>query len=75
LAAAAYRQLMEHELRYNLKDVPLQTRHWISIQRDGAPPHFGREITDYFNANYEGRRIGRGGPVAWPARSPDLTPF
>jgi hypothetical protein len=24
--------------------------------------------------NYEGKWIGRGGPVAWPPRSPDLTP-
>jgi hypothetical protein len=22
-----------------------------------------------------GRRIGRGGPIAWPPRSPDLTPL
>jgi hypothetical protein len=37
------------------------------LQHDGAPPYFGRQVTEFFNKNYEGRWIGRGGPVAWPA--------
>jgi hypothetical protein len=42
------------------------------LQHDGAPPHFSRAVTEFLNDDYEGRLIGRGGPVAWPARSPDL---
>jgi hypothetical protein len=37
----------------------------------GAPPHFGREVTEYLNANNQWRCIGRGGLVL-PPRSQDL---
>ena len=30
---------------------------------------------NYLNEAFENRWIGRGGPVYWPARSPDLTPI
>ena len=45
------------------------------IQHDGAPPHFGVDVRNYLNAVFPGRRIGRGGPIPWPARSPDLNPL
>lgn len=32
-------------------------------------------LREYLNSEYGNRWIGRGGPVAWPARSPDLTPL
>jgi hypothetical protein len=48
----------------------IESRMWI--QRDGAPPHYGREVTTYLNRKFRGRWIGRGGPVTWPPRSPDL---
>jgi hypothetical protein len=41
------------------------------MQQDGAPDHFGG--TDFLSRHFPERWIGRGGPVAWPARSPDLT--
>ncbi|KAJ4440129.1 hypothetical protein ANN_08267 [Periplaneta americana] len=40
---------------------------------DGAPPHFGRHVRNHLNATFPDRWIGRGGPVTWPPRSPDLT--
>ncbi|EZA50202.1 hypothetical protein X777_11341 [Ooceraea biroi] len=43
------------------------------IQLDGAPPHYARIVRNYLNRRYNSMWIGRGGPVAWPARSPDLT--
>jgi hypothetical protein len=45
------------------------------LLHDGAPPSFGKEVTELFNEVCEGRWIGRGGPMAWPSRSPDLRPF
>jgi hypothetical protein len=45
------------------------------FQHDGAPPHYYRRVRQYLD-NWRGDHwIGRGGPVAWPARSPDLTPL
>ena len=32
-------------------------------------------MRDYLNESFTNRWLGRGGPVAWPPRSPDLTPL
>jgi hypothetical protein len=41
----------------------------------GVPAHFSRAVRDVLNNTYYDRRIGRGGPTAWPPRSPDLNPL
>ena len=46
----------------------------IWFQMDGAPAHSCRIVTNYLNDVFGERWIGRFGPVAWPARSPDLSP-
>ena len=43
------------------------------FQQDGALPHYHKEVSDFLDANFPNRWIGRGGPLAWSARSPDLT--
>jgi len=32
-------------------------------------------VRDYLNESFPNRWLGHGGPVAWPPRSPDLTPL
>ena len=49
----------------------VRTRMWF--QHDGAPTHFSRNVRNYLDAAYGLHWIGRGGPVLWPSRSPDLT--
>jgi hypothetical protein len=44
------------------------------FQQDCAPPHFHRDVTTFLNEAFRGRWVERGGPTAWPPRSPDLTP-
>jgi hypothetical protein len=39
---------------------------------DGAPTHFIRAVRDVLNNTHHDRWTGRGGPIAWPPRSPDL---
>ena len=39
------------------------------------PPHFSLKVRDYLDKEFPGRWIGRGGPLAWPPRSPDLSPL
>ena len=46
----------------------------IHFQQDGAPPHYLGEVREYLNTPFPGRWIGRAAPIAWPPRSPDLTP-
>ncbi|GFU60264.1 uncharacterized protein TNCV_4249611 [Trichonephila clavipes] len=43
------------------------------FQHDGAPAHFSSDMRCALDTAYPGRWIGRGGPVNWPARSPDLS--
>ena len=47
----------------------------IHFHQDGAPPHYLREVREYLNTRFPGRWIGRAAPLAWPPRSPDLTPL
>ncbi|KAL6433587.1 hypothetical protein ACFW04_006581 [Cataglyphis niger] len=40
------------------------------IQLDGAASLF--HVRAYLNRRFNGKWIGRGGPIEWPARSPDF---
>ena len=53
----------------------VSTWNMIHSQHDGAPAHFAVNVKEYLNEQFRQRWIGRGGPVPWPARSPDLTPM
>lgn len=44
------------------------------FQQDGALPHFGLEIREYSNADFE-LSIGRRGRIKRAVRSLDLTPY
>ena len=43
--------------------------------KDRAPPHFSCFVTDVLNERFPDDWIGRGGPIHWPPRSPDLSPL
>ena len=44
------------------------------VSKDGALPHCAGAVHD--DNRYFGKKwIGLGGPITWPPRSPDLTPF
>ncbi|GFX12270.1 mariner Mos1 transposase [Trichonephila clavipes] len=46
-------------------------RMWF--QHDGSPTHFSADVRNVLDTAYPSRWIGLGGPVNWPARSPDLS--
>jgi hypothetical protein len=75
LNAQHYMNFLEQDLPELLEDVPLQ--HFLNewFQHDGAPVHFSRQVRQILDRRYQNSWIGRGGPVNWPARSPDLTPL
>lgn len=75
LNSEMYRAFLENELPLLLEDIPLQIRRTILFLHDGAPAHYGRGVTNFLNEQYPNRWIGRGGPIAWPPRSPDLNPL
>jgi hypothetical protein len=45
------------------------------FQEDGARPHFGNTARQFLNERFTNKWIGNGGVLAWPSRSPDLTPL
>lgn len=70
-----YLNFLREELPTLFEDVPLQLRQKMWFMHDGAPPHFCVPVRDHLNAHFRNQWIGRGGPVPWPARSPDLNPL
>lgn len=73
LTGPVYLDFLENHLQDLLEDVPLDIIRRLWVQHDGAPAHYSVECRDHLNNTFPGRWIGRGGPIAWPARSPDLT--
>jgi hypothetical protein len=60
LIATSCRHFLKNELLLHLEDVPFGTkrRMWIQEEEEEeeASPHFGREHTEYLNANYQEAR-------------------
>ncbi|KAJ4435403.1 hypothetical protein ANN_18018 [Periplaneta americana] len=60
---------------FHKEDTPLINRQHIHFLHGGAPAHFSRTARRYLERRFPDRWIGRGGPIAWPPRSPDLNPL
>nr|XP_022908494.1 uncharacterized protein LOC111419849 [Onthophagus taurus] len=45
------------------------------FMHDGCPAHFSRNVRDFLDNAFRQKWIGRGGPIPWPPRSPDLNPL
>jgi hypothetical protein len=43
------------------------------LQQDGARPHTAARVLTFLNQTFPHHLISKGGAVAWPPRSPDLT--
>ena len=74
LTGNTYEVFLRNELPGLLEDIPFMIRSQMYFQHDGAPPHYTRHVREYLIESFPNRWLGRGGPVAWPPRSPDLTP-
>lgn len=70
-----YLQFLQQNLNNLLDDVPIDRRMQMWYMHDGAPPHFNRIVRQHLTNVFGPRWIGRGGPVLWPPRSPDLNPL
>lgn len=76
LTGQGYLDFLQHDLPTFLDELDLDhhQRDSVIFQQDGAPPHFSNDVRQFLTENYP-TWIGRGGPVPWPARSPDLSPL
>ncbi|KAJ4443517.1 hypothetical protein ANN_05189, partial [Periplaneta americana] len=75
LTGQAYTNFLENTIPHVLEDTPLINRQHIHFLHDGAPAHLSRTARRYLDRRLPDRWIGRGGPIAWPPRSPDLNPL
>lgn len=75
LNGLTYLHFLQNDLDDAMEEVPLNTRQNMWFMHDGAPPHFRNEVRTYLDQRFRNKWIGRGGPIAWPARSPDLNPI
>ena len=73
LTRQVYANLLQNVLPVWMEDVPLQFRMNIWMLHDGAPPHYALCLRQVMNESFDENWIVRGGPVAWPPRSSDLT--
>ncbi|KAJ4440315.1 hypothetical protein ANN_08454 [Periplaneta americana] len=75
LTGQAYTNFLENTIPHVLEDTSLINRQHIHFLHDGAPAHFSHTARRYLDRRFPDRWIGRGGPIAWPPRSPDLNPL
>lgn len=75
ISGASYLQFLHDHLPEYLENIPLNIRQRCWFQQDGAPAHFHHNVRTFLDEHYSNRWIGRGGPVLWPSRSPDLNPL
>jgi len=45
------------------------------FQNERAPPNYTIRVREFLNEYFPNLWLGRGGPVPWSPRSPDLTPL
>ncbi|GBN56568.1 hypothetical protein AVEN_93055-1 [Araneus ventricosus] len=47
----------------------------VIFTQDGTPPYYGNIAREFLDTTFPQRWIGRGAVMAWPTRSPGLTPL
>lgn len=75
LTGETYLHMLRSVIPDLLDDIPLAVSvENLFYQHDGCPAHYQRAVREHLDSVIPQRWIGRGGPVPWPPRSPDLTP-
>lgn len=67
--------LLNTQISDLLDDLPLGVINNMYFQLDGAPVHNAAAVRTWLNERYFNHWIGRGGPIPYPPRSPDITPL
>jgi hypothetical protein len=68
-----YLDLLQLYVFPQIEDVGREIENRVIFMQDGAPPHFSLPVRGAFNEKFPNAWIGKGGPISWPPRSPDLT--
>ena len=65
--------LLNEVLPELLENIPLADIRGMWFKHNSAPAHFAVAVRQLLDARYPNRWIGRGSPIAWPPRSPDMS--
>jgi hypothetical protein len=68
-----YLDLLQLYVCPQIEDVMRETGNRDIFMQDGVPPHFSLPVHGALYEKFSNAWIGRGGPISWPPRSPDLT--
>ena len=74
MIGSTYITFLQEVLPGMLNNFPMPIRRRIQFHHDGAPAHLSTDIRAHLQATSPGDWIGRGGPIAWPPLSPNLSP-
>lgn len=75
LTGGTYLNMLQSVIPELIEDIPVEYLNNLYYQHDGCPAHYERNVRNHLNSEFGDHWIGRGGPVSWPPRSPDLTPL
>ena len=75
LTGNTYEAFLRNELPGLSDDIPLMISSQMYFKHDGAQPHSTNCVRELLDELFPNGWLRRGGPVAWPPRSPDLTPL
>lgn len=75
LTSERYLHYLLTAIEDKLDDLPLAVLQSMWYQQDGAPPHNANVVINYLQQKFANRIISTRSVVAWPPRSPDLTPL
>jgi len=64
--------LLSIELPSLWEDILLMVGGQMYFQHDGAPPHYTWHMREYLKKSFPNLWLGRGRPLAWPPKLPDL---
>ena len=70
-----YLQLLQQRVWPALQAIMGEEEEFVVFQHDGASAHYETWVRAWLDGKLEDRWMGRGGPIPWPARSPDLSPL
>jgi len=73
ITGIVYLDLLEQYVFPQIETFKQEIVSGVIFMQDGAPPHFSCYVTDILNERIPDVWIGRGGPIPWPPRSPDLS--
>ena len=70
-----YFQLLQHRVWPALEAIMGEEEEFVVFQHDGASAHYETRVRAWLDVKLEDRWMGKGGPIPWPAQSPDLSPL